>query len=83
MINYPSDKTLQLFTQLAQAVGSDSFHVAPVYVCDHCHDDDKEAFPYGVDDANGRHWDVLCNECFDALGCVYDEANEDELWHIF
>lgn len=44
-------------------------------VCDCCKDDSKEAFPYCVEDAQGNYWDDLCNECFDALGCVCDPGD--------
>lgn len=47
--------------------------VVRVYVCDHCQDAAKEAHPYGVDDRQGNYWDVLCNECYEMLGCNYGE----------
>ncbi len=40
-------------------------------ICDHCKDETKEAFPYGVNDKDNKYWNHLCNECFDALGCSY------------
>lgn len=47
------------------------FSVTPSRVCEHCKDSAKEAFPYGVLDKNGKHWEILCNDCFEALGCEY------------
>lgn len=44
-----------------------SFHLVPIRICDRCLDERKEAFPYYVEDASGKRWDDLCNECFDAL----------------
>lgn len=46
-----------------------SFHVIPVRICEYCGDREKEAFPYGAHDTNGKYWDVLCNDCYDLLGC--------------
>lgn len=37
-------------------------HFTPVYICDRCQDESKEAFPYGCFDFSD-----LCNACFDAL----------------
>lgn len=42
-------------------------------VCDHCQNEDREAFPYYAVDENGREWAHLCNPCFDILGCSFDE----------
>jgi len=47
-----------------------------VRICDHCQDKAKEAFPYGVHDANGKYWEILCNDCYDALGCSYPQDDE-------
>lgn len=62
-----------MFSKLAQELGANGLHVNQPIVCDHCEDDDKEAFPYGVRDANGKFWNHLCNDCFDALNCSYDD----------
>lgn len=66
----------RLFEQqkaIATANGNQpSLHIVGVRVCDHCMDDSKEAFPYNVMDAQGKFWDDLCNDCFDELGCSYD-----------
>jgi len=43
-----------------------------------CKDGNKEAHPYGVDDKDGNYWDVLCNECYDKLGCAHSEVQDDE-----
>lgn len=54
-----------------------SFYVVtPFRVCEHCNTRGKEAFPYGVYDANGKYWDVLCNDCYDALGCSYPQDEQ-------
>lgn len=72
MIKEVPEQTLNALAQMAKAVGGDgSFHIAPVYVCDHCKDDTKEAFPYGVYDRDGKLWSDLCNDCFTELGCSY------------
>lgn len=49
-------------------------HVVGVRICDHCLDDDEEAFPYYVEDRDGNFWQHLCNDCFDELGCAYPEV---------
>lgn len=43
--------------------------ISQPYICDHCKDADKEAFPYHVKDRDGLFWNDLCNDCFDDLGC--------------
>lgn len=50
-----------------------SFHIAPIYVCDNpdCPDNDREAFPCGVYDEQGRFWNDLCDDCFYSLGCSF------------
>lgn len=74
MIKEPSEQTLNALAQMAKAVGDNApFHIAPIYLCDNCKDDTKEAFPYGVYDRHGKLWSDLCNDCFDALGCKYSE----------
>lgn len=82
MIKEPDEKTLEALAALVKAVGGDgSFHLTPIYVCDNpdCPDKDREAFPYGVYDQNGKFWDDLCNSCFDSLGCSYpDWPDEDD-----
>lgn len=58
-------------------------HICWVRVCENCQDKTKEAFPYCVYDENGKYWEVLCNECYDALGCSYpdpwDHDDEEDL----
>ena len=68
MIKDPPQELLKAFAQMG------AIHITPIYVCDHCQDEDKEAFPYGVIDKKGNHWNDLCNDCFDELGCSYDEG---------
>ena len=68
---------LEAMTKAAQALTNGQaaqIHVNPPSICDHCKDADKEAFPYHVYDSNGELWEDLCNECFDALGCAYQET---------
>lgn len=52
-------------------------HITGVRICDSCQNADVEAFPYHVQDRDGRWWQDLCNNCFDLLGCVVD--NEEFL----
>lgn len=56
-------------------------HVNTPIVCDHCEDDEKEAFPYGLVDAQGREWQHLCNECFDKLlpGSSYEHVEDGQI----
>jgi len=87
VIKQVPQQILSMLAKMAKAVGGDgSFHVAPIYVCDNpnCPDREREAFPYGVYDAQGRFWNDLCNSCFDSLGCSYgddDIGDEDNLCH--
>lgn len=53
-------------------------HICWVRVCEHCQDKTKEAFPYNVKDQDGKEWGILCNECFDELGCAYEPINWNE-----
>ena len=70
-----SDEVQQAMSALATELGATGvIHINVPIVCDHCRDDNKEAFPYDVYDAAGRHWRHLCNDCFDSLGCSYDEG---------
>lgn len=84
MIKEPSEQMLNALAKMAKAVAADcSFHIVPVYVCDNpaCPDKNRDAFPYGVHDAQGRFWNDLCNGCFDTLGCSYEDDpgdNEDD-----
>jgi hypothetical protein len=55
------------------------FHVTGVRICDHCKDPGKEAFPYHVTDPAGQVWGDLCNECFDLLGCTYEDGPRDDI----
>jgi hypothetical protein len=50
-----------------------SVHIVRPRICDHCKNDDDEAFPYRVYDKDGRLWQDLCNSCFDSLGCSYPD----------
>lgn len=78
-----SPETSEALAAMSKAIGGDgSFHVVPTTVCDHCKDETKEAFPYGVHDAQGKYWEHLCNGCYDALGCSYedyDDFDDDEI----
>ena len=62
---------IEAFAELAQGR---PFTITPVRICDHCQNEQEEAFPYGVEDATGKHWDWLCNNCFDALKCSYNDS---------
>lgn len=73
------DKTIEVIVKaLADLHGATgergSLHIIGVRICDHCRNEDEEAFPYGVTDAQGRYWQDLCNDCFDALGCIYPDV---------
>ena len=70
MIKRPSKQTLKIISKLVKEAGGDgSFHLSPIYVCDHCENENREAFPCGVYDAQGKFWNDLCNDCWDILGC--------------
>lgn len=56
------------------------FTITPVRICEHCQDNQKEAFPYGAYDPSGRYWEILCNECFDTLGCLYPNSEGYDDW---
>lgn len=71
------EKLLKVFGEIAQSIGASGFHVNQPIICDHCRDERKEAFPYGVYDAVGKFWNDLCNDCFDELGCRYDWMDVD------
>lgn len=84
MIKYPSPETMRALAEIAKVVIDRhapttagvpaSIRIPGVRVCDHCRNEDEEAFPYSVFDAKGDFWDDLCNDCFDALGCVCEEG---------
>lgn len=42
-----------------------------VRICEHCKNMSRDAFPYGVHDRDGKYWEILCNDCFEALGCEF------------
>jgi len=69
-----------VFGGIAAKLGALSVHITRAWICDHCKDENKEAHPYGIDDKDGNYWDVLCNECYEQLGCTYSEipSYEDE-----
>lgn len=67
MQQQPSDDVVQVFAEVAKALGATAFHVTPVRICEVCEDPDQEAAPYGVTDSDGNYYDWLCNDCFDAL----------------
>lgn len=73
------DEFVKAFAEIAQKVGAISVHIARAWVCERCKDEEKEAHPYGVNGNDGNYWNVLCNECYDQLGCAYSEARDDEL----
>lgn len=73
-----SPETAKAIAKLAQAVGANGIHINIPIICDHCKDTNKEAHPYHVHAANGRFWQHLCNECFDELGCSYQEPEPAE-----
>ena len=64
----------ELIEAFAEVAQGHPFTITPVRICDHCKDESKEAFPYNVEDATGKHWDWLCNDCFDTLGCSYGDS---------
>lgn len=71
-----NDAALKLLAKVASSVIGNNkveMFITTPYICDHCEDDDKEAFPYHVRDKDGRFWADLCNGCFDELGCKYEE----------
>lgn len=76
---------IQAFAQLASDLSGETpanvkgFHVTGVRICDHCKDPSVEAFPYCVTDPAGRYWGDLCNECFDLLGCTYEDGPRADL----
>jgi hypothetical protein len=71
-------ETLKALANVAKALGGTSFHVTPVRICDHCKDEEQEAFPYHVQDAEGNEWVHLCNRCFDILDCSFPSRSLDE-----
>lgn len=83
----PTPEILEMIALLARAAYAEqgievppegvNFTVNTPYICDHCQDKAKEAFPFGVYDRNGKHWDDLCNDCFDELGCSYPAEFDD------
>ena len=68
----PSPDTVALFTSMAEVMGwpSDRWHINMPIICDHCLNEEREAFPVQAADRSGRVWGDLCNVCFDELGCV-------------
>ena len=62
----------EVIKAIAEIAQGSPFTITPVRVCDHCKDEEKEAFPYCVNDKDGVYWDHFCNDCFDSLGCQYD-----------
>lgn len=71
-----SAANIEALVSLAEALSGQpvkSIHVNRQRVCDNCHDEDDEAFPYHVNSADGRFWKDLCNGCFDKLECSYSE----------
>lgn len=71
-------KELLEFLQKVSEEQKASFHILFPVVCDCCKDGEKEAFPYHVEDALGIFWNDLCNDCFEDLGCQYEEDLEAE-----
>ena len=71
-------ETIETLQTLGKALGGtgEIKSIIPVRICDHCQDEDQEAHPYGVHDANGNYWHHLCNECYDALGCSYPQDDD-------
>lgn len=77
----PSEKLLEVVKGMEGTVTG--IHINMPYICDCCQDEKKEAFPYRVEDREGRLWTDLCNDCFEELGCIYDaeeaEGETDEV----
>lgn len=65
---------------IAEALGCPgaSFTITMPYICDNCQREDVEAFPYDVYDREGKHWEDLCNDCFEALGCEVEAYWEED-----
>lgn len=60
-----SDELAAALASLTRAAGGDGpFRVLASAICDLCEEEEKEAFPYGVIDGDGKEYPHLCNECF-------------------
>ncbi len=64
-------KIIKKIEELMADLGGEPKSITLNRICDCCEDEAKEAFPYGVNDSDGKYWNHLCNECFDELGCSY------------
>jgi hypothetical protein len=67
----PSEQLLEFLGKAAESVGAEGLTVSMPIICDHCKDEEREAFPYYVKDKDGKDWDHLCNDSYDELGCDY------------
>jgi len=85
MRKQPSIEVIRAAHAVAEALGASpaDVHISMPIICDHCHREDEEAFPYDVYDSDGRHWDDLCNDCFEELGCEIEpgEWDIDDPWY--
>ncbi len=73
-----STEQLQALTELATLAGGALRSVTLARICDRCHDEEKEASPYGVTDGDGKYWHHLCHECFLELSADYFADDLDE-----
>jgi hypothetical protein len=62
-----STEQLQALNELATLAGGALRSITLARICDKCHDEEKEASPYGVTDGDGKYWHHLCNECWEEL----------------
>lgn len=73
-----SPETIEAIVGIGKAMGAVSIASHGRMVCDHCKDEDREAFPYFATDENGRVWRHLCNTCFDILNCAMPETKLED-----
>lgn len=76
----PSERLLAELAKVVETMDGTvtAIHILTPCICDYCRNEDVEAFPYHVQDRQGRLWADLCNDCFEALGCVYETADTAE-----
>ena len=78
MRKQPDECLVKAIDEMVQVLGGEPGKViisTPI-ICDHCQDEDKEAFPYCVNDRTYKYWHHLCNDCFDNLGCSYEDYSD-------
>ncbi len=74
----PSEELLAVLAEVVKEIDEPVLGISinTPYICDCCENEDTEAFPYHVRDRGDRLWADLCNDCYEALGCVYDQKEE-------